>query len=295
MTERVTVAGHIAIDFVFNIPYHPEKNHSIFIRNKERYFGGGAANIAVGIAKLGCRSELLAAVDRNFESSDYYDYLRKQGVGLRLKKFDGEIAQAYIFNDEGNDQVSYFYWGVSENMEHMEPDAVDTVHIAPSHPEFACRMAENARFVAFEPGQDIPRYDRKKMSFVMENTDILFCNIFELKRIEKLVGMERKRMAERMDMVVTEGSDGSTMYHNGRAKKIPAVKTRVVDPTGAGDAYKAALWAGLMHGMDMETSCRLGSTAASMAVKKMGAQSGMPGWDELMDAYRANFGEVENI
>ncbi len=294
MTEKVTVAGHIALDFVFDIPYHPKKNHSIFINNKERYFGGGAANIAVGIAKLGGRSELVAAVDENFEDSDYCAYLKSMGVELGLKKFDGEIAQAYIFNDEGQNQISYFYWGVSENMKTVKPEARDTVHIAPSHPDFACRMAERAKFVAFEPGQDIPRYTREKMSFVMEHTDILFCNIFELKKIEKLTGMGGEKIARKMDMVVTEGEKGSTLYHDGRAKKIPAVKTDVVDPTGAGDAYKAAFWAGMLRGLDMETSCKLGSTASSLVVRKRGAQSGLPDWDELTRVYKT-FWQVENI
>jgi len=295
MIEKVTVVGHIALDFVFDIPYHPEKNHSIFIKNKKRYFGGGAANIATGIAKLGCKSELIAAVDQNFGDSDYHTYLKSLGIELGIEKFDGEIPQAYIFNDEEQEQISYFYWGVSEKMGTVKARERDAVHIAPSHPEFACRMAEKAKFVAFEPGQDIPRYSREKMSSIMECTDILFCNIFELGRIEKLTNMGRDEMAESMDIIVTEGEEGSTLYHDGRAKKIPAVKSNVIDPTGAGDAYKAAFWAGLMKGLDMETSCKLGSTAASMVVKRRGAQSGMPEWKELTNAYEANFGKVENI
>ena len=291
MIEKVTVVGHIALDFVFDIPYHPEKNHSIFIKNKERYFGGGAANIAAGIAKLGCRSELVAAVGQDFEGSEYHSYLKNLGVELEVEKFRGEIPRAYIFNDEEQNQVSYFYWGVSDRMGIMKARKRDVVHIAPSHPEFACRMAERAKFVAFEPGQDIPRYDREKMSFIMEKTDILFCNVFELNKIKKITNKGRMELAERMDMVVTEGEKGSTLYHDGKAKKIPAVKSDVVDPTGAGDAYRAAFWAGMMKGLDMETSCKLGSTAASMAVKARGAQSGMPGWEELMDAYESNFGK----
>ncbi len=296
MIKKVTVTGHIALDFIFDIPSHPEKDHSIFIKNKEKYFGGGAANIASGIAKLGCRSELIAAVDENFDGSAYYAHLKNLGVELSVKEFKGEIAQAYIFNDEEHKQITYFYWGVSEKMKNIKPAVRDTVHIAPSHPEFACNMAEKAKFLAFEPGQDIPRYTKEQLSFIMDNANILFCNIFELRQMEGILGMDRKEIARRMDVIVTEGKDGSTFYSRGDRKRIPSVKVADnADPTGAGDSYKAAFWAGLMHGMDMETSCKLGSVASSMVVREKGAQIGMPNWDGLVGLYNAHFGETKKI
>jgi len=294
MIEKVTVAGHIAIDHIFDIPYYPEENHSIFIRSKGKYFGGGAANIAAGIAKLGCKSELVAAVDKNFEKSAYYNYLKRIGVELNVKKFEGELAQAYIFNDDGQNQITYFYWGVSENIRDVEVEEREVIHIAPSHPEFAYNMAGKAKFLAFEPGQDIPRYDREKLSFIIEKADILFCNIFELKKIEKILGMEREKLKENMDLIVTEGEKGSTLYTNGKIKRIPSVKADVIDPTGAGDAYRAAFWAGLMHGMDMEESCKLGSIASSLVVGKKGAQTGLPDWDGLIKKYEM-LGKAEKI
>ncbi|MEA2053907.1 MAG: carbohydrate kinase family protein [Candidatus Thermoplasmatota archaeon] len=295
MIEKVTVTGHIALDFIFDIPYYPEKNHSIFIKHKEEHFGGGAANIAVGLAKLGCKSELIATVDENFESSHYGLYLKNLGVELNLKKFKGELARAYIFNDEEQNQITYFYWGVSENMKHAGTNARDTVHIAPSHPGFACDMAENAKFLAFEPGQDIPRYKKEQLSFILDNTDILFCNNFELKQIEKILELEKQKLLRQMDVVMTEGEKGSILYSEGNKKRIPAVKANVVDPTGAGDAYKAAFWAGLIRGLDLETSCKLGSIASSLVVKKRGAQSGLPDWDKLLELYEIHFEKAEKI
>ncbi|HHH83957.1 MAG TPA: carbohydrate kinase family protein [Thermoplasmatales archaeon] len=285
MIEKVTVAGHIAIDHIFDIPYYPEKNHSIFIKSKEEYFGGGAANIAAGIAKLGCKSELVAAVDKNFEKSAYHNHLKRMGVELNVKKFDGEIAQAYIFNDDAHNQITYFYWGVSENMRDAKIEEREVIHIAPSHPEFAYNMAGKAKFLAFEPGQDIPRYDKEKLSSIIEKTDILFCNIFELKKIERIVGMKREKLKKHMDLVVTEGEKGSVLHAGGKTKKIPSVEADVIDPTGAGDAYRAAFWAGLMHGMDMEESCKLGSIASSLVVGKKGAQTGLPDWGMLIKKY----------
>jgi len=285
MMEKVSVAGHIAIDRIFDIPYHPEENHSILIKSKEKYFGGGAANIAIGIAKLGCRSEIVAAVNRNFEESEYYTYLKNMGIELSLKKFDGELAQAYIFNDDSNNQITYFYWGVSENMKDVSIGSRDVIHIAPSHPEFAYKMAEKAKFLAFEPGQDIARYNKEQLSFIMENADILFCNNFELRQIEKRMGTDISKISEKTDVIVTEGERGSSLHTREGTKRIPAVESKIIDPTGAGDAYKAAFWAGLIRGMDMEESCKLGSIASSFVLEKKGAQTGLPDWNKLIKKY----------
>jgi adenosine kinase len=48
--------------------------------------------------------------------------------------------------------------------------------------------------------------------------------------------------------------------------------TRVVDPTGAGDAYRGGLLSGLINGCDLRESAILGSVCASFAVESRGTQ-----------------------
>ena len=67
---------------------------------------------------------------------------------------------------------------------------------------------------------------------------------------------------------------------------IPAVKTKVVDPTGVGDALSAATIFGLFNHMTLDESIRLGVTAATLTLRTIGAV--YPGltidklYDELM-------------
>ena len=63
------------------------------------------------------------------------------------------------------------------------------------------------------------------------------------------------------------------LYGPDGEKKIPVCKARkVVDPTGAGDAYRGGLISGLMNGRGMEESALLGSVCASFAVECYGTQ-----------------------
>ncbi|MFA7562400.1 MAG: PfkB family carbohydrate kinase, partial [Methanoculleus sp.] len=58
----ISVVGHTAIDHIFRVPKLPGRHNSTYITGHEVYFGGGAANIAAGIAMLGEQCRLVSAV-----------------------------------------------------------------------------------------------------------------------------------------------------------------------------------------------------------------------------------------
>lgn len=65
------------------------------------------------------------------------------------------------------------------------------------------------------------------------------------------------------DVVITNGPEGANAWVDGRAFHVPAVPTRVVDATGAGDALMGGLLAGRLFGMEPEAAVRLGVEVAS--------------------------------
>lgn len=292
--NRVTVAGHVAYDHIFDIPIHPEPEHSIFIQKHECHFGGGAANIATGIAKLGGRSRLLAAVPEDFDGTDYATYLETLDIALAVTRFPGEISTAYIFNDEEHRQITYFSWGVSEHMENVDVSG-DIVHLAPVHPAFACRMADTARYLAVEPGQDLPRYTPHQLSHVLARADLLFCNLTELHAMAEMLDVSRRELLTDLDAVVTHGDRGCLVYEYGDVQEVQAVEADMVDPTGAGDAHRAAIWAALQRDIELPVACQLGNVAAAMTVEHRGAQNGMPDWETLLERHAQAFGPAENI
>jgi len=281
MMDKVTVCGHIAKDIIFDVPYHPKKNHSTYIEKRTVCNGGGAANISVGITRFGGKTELVAAVPEGFIDSEYGQYLNRLGVCLRLTMFPGELPTAYIFNDKKGNQTTFFSWGVSEYLPNVLLKS-KIVHLAPVHPDFACLIAPQAAYIAFEPGQDLPRYNSQQLTEVLNHTNLLFVNEFELKTIERKVSQSIEDLTQRMEVVVTLGKRGCEVYSTGQHTSIPAVPTHQVDPTGAGDAHRAACWAGLLRGMELPDACRLANIAASLVVQQHGAQNGLASWETLL-------------
>jgi adenosine kinase len=74
---------------------------------------------------------------------------------------------------------------------------------------------------------------------------------------------------------------------------IPPAKVHsVVDPTGAGDGYRAGLLKGIVTGKDMETAAKMGAVVAAYAVEKYGTQEHRFTYEEFAERYSENFGEL---
>ena len=67
----IHVVGHTATDYISRVPHLPAKNCSTHISERQIYFGGGAANIASGIAVLGGQVTLISCTGSDFAGSEY--------------------------------------------------------------------------------------------------------------------------------------------------------------------------------------------------------------------------------
>jgi adenosine kinase len=110
---------------------------------------------------------------------------------------------------------------------------------------------------------------------VMDSTRgawVVIGNDYELELIEQRTGRDEEGLLEMAEIVVTTlGRQGSRIATRGQMVEIPAAPClRESDPTGAGDAYRAGLVAGLLRGLDLDAAGRVASLAASYAVEQVG-------------------------
>ena len=86
-------------------------------------------------------------------------------------------------------------------------------------------------------------------------------------------GALRSQLALPGVAVVTKGADGATLYHRGKATHLAPRRTRVLDPTGAGDIFAAAFLVRLAETEDPHEAARYANAAASLSVEKQGIAS----------------------
>jgi ribokinase len=144
---------------------------------------------------------------------------------------------------------------------------------------------EEERLVSFDPGQDLGMYSPKKLVEVIKNCNILFGNHHEIKRILDSLKVDIEGlMALGPEIVLkTCGKEGSYIYSlDEETIFVDAVYRPAVDPTGAGDSYKAGFVSQLIKGATLEEAARFASSVSSFVVEKQGCQTNMPTYD---DAY----------
>ena len=290
----IHVVGHTAIDHILRVPRFPDRNGSTFVSGHEVFFGGGAANIAAGIAKLGAPATLVSAVGEEFAGSDYERWLSGLGVVPQFFVVHGKhTPTAFVFTDDAGDQVTYFEWGASETFHTRDAPALDFVHLATADPEFNARVAEKGRFVSFDPGQDIIWYSAEQIRRILARIRILFANRHEMEHLTRILGVGKEDILAQVPIVVvTMDTGGSVLYDEGREHRIPIVPVEAVDPTGAGDAYRAGFLAAYHRGHSPLTACRIGATTASFAVEMAGCQTNLPDWSRMTARYWTHFGDL---
>lgn len=291
----ISVVGHTAIDHISRVPDLPKKNGSTSIIDRKIYFGGGAANIAAGIATLGSACTLVSAVGGDFSGSEYDLAMQKLGI---VQQFfvvpEAHTPTAFMFTDQAGDQITFFEWGASEAFTRSEAPALDFVHMATSDPSFNRQVAEKSRFASFDPGQDLHQYSPEDLIAIIGHIDILFANQHEVAKMAQMLDTTREEIAARVPLTIfTSGGKGSSLFIRGEETRIPAIPVTLVDPTGAGDAYRAGFLSAFDRGDDPLTCCRVGTVAASFVVERTGCQTNLPDWKRMAARYSEHFGTLQ--
>ncbi len=290
----ITVVGHTAVDHISCVTALPGSNGSTSITDRQILFGGGAANIAAGIARLGGEAELLSAVGGDFAGSEYDRWLRELGVHERFYTVEeAHTATAFMFTDGMGAQMTFFEWGASVAFSREEAPALDFVHMATADPTFNRQVAERARFASFDPGQDLHRYSAEDLEAILDEIDILFANHHEVTEMCRLLGLSRAELIARVPIAVfTEGPEGSCLATDGTEIHVPVVPVSMADPTGAGDAYRAGFLTAYTRDLPLETCCRVGTVTASFTVEHPGCQTNLPDWETMRARYERHFGAL---
>jgi nucleoside kinase len=288
----ISVVGHTAVDHICSVSHLPGPNTSASILNRTIAFGGGAANIAVGIALLGGRVSLISAVGGDFTGSEYDSRMKELNIEQRFFIApDKHTATAFMFTSPAGDQMTFFEWGASCLFETENAPSLSFVHMATADPGFNVKVAEQSGFASFDPGQDIHRYTSDHLEVILGSIDLLIANHHEYAGMCRTLGITRDELISRVPMAIeTRSGEGSFLYEEGKETLIPAVTVKCADPTGAGDAFRAGFLTSYAAGYSAADSCKIGTVTASFVVEIYGCQTGLPTWNSMNQRYIKNFG-----
>lgn len=309
---NIYISGSLAYDRIMDFPGRfldhilPDKIHILnvcfTVNGMAEKFGGTAGNIAYSLSLLKEKPTILATIGKDYQS--YFEWLERNKISLDgIKIIESELtASAYITTDKADNQITGFNPGAmkypSEYKFNHGRLKESIVIISPGNlkdmAEYAKICKDRKINYICDPGQSLTSWDKKALIEWIEGSMLLISNDYELEMIMSMTGMDKKKLLTLTKTVITTlGEKGAVISSQKSDISIPAAKvTDVVDPTGAGDAYRAGLLKGLVMGKDIPTAAKIGAVAATYAIENYGTQEHFYTYEEFVERYRRNFGEM---
>jgi adenosine kinase len=308
----IVVTGSIAFDYLMSFPgkftehFLPEHmsrvSLSFLVDSMDKRRGGCAPNIAYTLALLGEKPRLMATAGQDFD--DYRRWLEAAGVDTSLvREVPGKFTASFFCStDAESNQIASFYTGAMANAGELSFRNVNDCRLAiisPNDPGAMVQYAEECRTLGipfiWDPGQQCARMSGPELQDGFAGSALVICNDYEFELIrQKTLVDEASLLEHTRALVVTRGEDGCSIYTSAGREDVPAVMpTRIVDPTGVGDAFRAGFMKGLSRGTeraDWAVCARMGAVAATYALEHLGGQSHAFTWAEFHARYEANFG-----
>jgi len=309
----VLCTGSVAIDHImvyrgrFKDVILPDRLHvlnvAFHVPELRRTYGGCAANIAFNLKLLGEEPIVLATVGAD-DFGGYEAWLAQHGIRRdHIVGLAGESsAGAYITTDLDDNQIIGFHPGAMDRAHEASIARIDEPYaLAFVSPNGKQAMQQHARAlkaagkrVLMDPGQGLPLFDRDELIELIDGAELLFANDYEWALVLEKTGLAEADLVARVGAaIVTLGERGSRILEStSAATEIPPVRAReVVDPTGCGDAYRAAFAVGLARGRSLGTCARMGSVLGALMAERHGTQSLTVTPEEFAAHYQRAYGE----
>lgn len=295
--DSVLVVGAVAYDEIMDFPgkfvdyLNPKKLHQInvsFVVDRlEKQLGGVATNIAYNLSLLTQKKiKILGAVGKDGEQ--FINFFWKNHIDTNNlivdKKFYTSTGKA--ITDVSDNQIWGFYYGASRSAIKIKLKTVtnprDLFVLSATHPAAFLRFQKDVIRLKmkyfYDPGMVLTWIKDEDLKEGVYNCRWLIGNDYEvgmiLKRLRKTI---KELTNDGLQIITTLGANGVIYQSKEESHKVKSYKVKkIVDPTGAGDAWRGGFLTGILDGRSILASLRIGNALASFAIEKYGTVNHHP-------------------
>ena len=290
--------GGLNVDKLFKVNRIATADGESFVIDFKEACGGSAANTIVGLARLGCEVGFIGKVAEDREGKMLIEDFRREGVDTNgiTKLRHGRSGTVMGFVERKGERALYVDPGVNDTIEFNEinkeyASKARFLHLTSFIGEKSFQtqkklvkiLPENVK-LSLDPGE---LYARKGTALepIIKKTFVFMPNAKEL---ELLTGTGDYRKGAEVLLkkgvkivAVKLGNEGCYVTDGRESHLIETFEVKVVDTTGAGDAFCAGFLYGLISDKSLYECGRIGNFVASRCITKMGARPGLPQIEDL--------------
>lgn len=279
----------------------PDQIHKInisFIVNKfARRRGGTAGNISYSMGLLKTPHTLFTVAGKDFQ--DYKKAFNKLKIPLKDVVVDktNYTTTGFAMTDKNNNQIWGYFFGASEKIKDLKLKKVakkgDIVLIG------ACGTDGTVSYIKqcidlsvdyiFDLGFTVNQLSAKDLKLGVMHAKYILGNDYEITFAKNKI-KNWSKITKNKIVVTTFGEKGAVIKTPKKEYKISVAKPKkIVDPTGAGDAWRSGFLAGLYRGFNLQVCGQMGAVASVYAVENYGSQEHKYSKKEFENRYRQNF------
>lgn len=291
--KHILVIGAACLDIVGRLSSLPEPGTSTPAEVRPS-FGGVARNISENLARLGQTVNLITAVGKDVFGHQLLEHTAASGVNIDASlEIDCQCTASYLAVVNTNGQLQFALDDMDvltaldtkylRQQSHLFKDAslvfVDSnlppaslrtvLQIAHRHRTPLCADATSTLLAQ----RLLPHLSR--LHLVTANTaeaNVLCQGKIEVHDRKSAMQAARHLINQGVEIAVITMAEFGVCYATSETSgHIPAIRTKIINPTGVGDALTAALIFGLVNEIPIDDAIRLGVSAASLTLRHVGS------------------------
>ena len=296
----VVTFGSSTIDVFINTEA-PEKNNKItypvgekiLIKGLKEDWGGGGTNTAVAFSRLGLKTGWIGKVGDDENSEKILKNLKKEGIEFLGKKGEGKGGYSVILDSREHNRTILTHKGLNNKLKYREIPTnsfkTDWLYYSSlleesfkSQKKLALEKVRDGTKLAFNPSDYLIK--EKDLSNLLKLTEILVLNKEEAGLLLDKNGKRSKTKNLLKDIyglgpniITITNKDKKTWSYDGENfySVKPDKRIKVVERTGAGDAFASGFVAGIIAGKSIKESLKLGKKEARSVIKYFGAKNNL--------------------
>ena len=285
--KKIFVVGSLNMDLVIESPYIPIAGETLCGSGFMTNCGGKGANQSAACAKLGGNVYHCGVVGNDSFGEELIKNLKKFGTNTDfIRKANTSSGIAIILVSEGDNRIildkgangQLQLGDIEAALENAEKGDIYLTQL-----ENPIDVIGNGLRLAKERGLYTilnPAPANRDILPYLDAVDLITPNESEL----SLLGGKDVLFSLGIKTVLTTlGSQGFEIATSSEERIFPCPKVKAIDTTAAGDTLCGGLAVGLSQGRSLEESATFGSTAASIACTRRGAQQSIPTFDEVLN------------
>ncbi|MCL4360608.1 carbohydrate kinase family protein [Patescibacteria group bacterium] len=322
----ILVTGTLGYDYIMNFAGRfsdrimADKIHSIslsfLVDRLNKQFGGTAGNIAYSLKLLGMNPVILAPAGNDF--GDYKSFLEHHGIRTATIPVHKNLGTGayFVVTDKEDNQIGTFYTGANRYAAKLSLAPYGGkdmfVVIAPTDPSAMKKYVGECSTLKlpylYDPAFQIGTFSPQELQQGIRGAEIVIGNDYEIELMQEKLHVSHDELRTMVPILITTlGSRGSVIETRRDAIHIrPAKPLSVLDPTGAGDAFRGGFLAGYVRyrngasakenqGLTPEELAvcgQMGAVAAVYTVEKYGTVTHSYTKVQFIKRYKENYGEV---